>query len=161
MKVPLEFTRLSGINPATIAHHMSDPRMRAHMPLLEGPWTVEQAEAFVRGKEERWAQDGLGHWAFLQGSTYVGWGCFEKEGDAWDFALVLRPKAFGLGPRIARKAFAFAQSDERIGTVVFQLAPTRRSVRALERLGAKPAGESQVGGETFMKFRLDTPSLPT
>ena len=156
MNPSLDFTRLSRISPVTIAHHMSDPRMRSHMPLLEGPWTVEQAEAFIRGKEARWEEDGLGHWAFLLGGTYVGWGGFEKEPDAWDFALVLTPEAFGVGPRIARKAIDFAQCDERIDAVVFQLAPTRRSVRALERLGAKPAGESQVAGETFIKFRLET-----
>lgn len=41
-----------------------------------------------------WARYGLGHWAFLAEGRHVGWGGFQREGDEWDFGLVLRPYAF-------------------------------------------------------------------
>ena len=60
------------------------------------------ATKFVTKKEEYWVRDGLGHWAFLVDGTYVGWGGFQKDGDEWDFGLVLRPGSFGLGRRITK-----------------------------------------------------------
>jgi hypothetical protein len=39
--------------------------------------------------------------------------------------------------------------------VQFLLAPTRRSVRALARMGAKETGEVRYGGQTFRRFLMD------
>ncbi len=153
---PLTFARLTDIDPAVIAAHMSDPRVAAHMPLLSGTWDTAQARDFIAAKEATWARDGLGHWAFVSGGTYVGWGGFQREGDEWDFGLVLRPDVFGMGPRIAQKALEFARRDPRIPFVTFLLPPTRRHLRPLERLGARAIGEVPSGGETFLKFRLET-----
>ncbi|WP_172330386.1 GNAT family N-acetyltransferase [Mangrovicoccus sp. HB161399] len=152
----LSFDRLSGIDPALIAAHMSDPRMAEHMPLLSGPWDIGAARSFVAAKEACWHRDGLGHWAFLADGAYCGWGGFQKEGEEWDFGLVLRPDRFGLGPAIARKALAFAQADPRIPRVTFLLPPSRRHLGALARLGARPEGEVEHSGARFLKFRLET-----
>lgn len=152
----IAFVRLSEIAPAEIADHMSDPRVAEHMPLLTLSWDEAAAAKFVAMKEACWARDGLGHWAFLADGRYVGWGGFQREGDEWDFGLVLRPDAFGLGVRIARKAIDFAIADARIPFVTFLLPPTRKNLRALDRLGATEVGRVTYDGAAFTKFRLQT-----
>lgn len=152
----LRFARLTEVAPQQIARHMSDPRMAEHMPLLTGAWDEKAAKAFLAAKEACWKRDGLGHWAFLRGGTYLGWGGFQEEGSEWDFGLVLRPEYFGLGPAIARKALDFARRDARIPFVTFLLPPTRRHLRPLARLGAVETGEVQYEGRRFLKFRLET-----
>jgi RimJ/RimL family protein N-acetyltransferase len=152
----ITFARLRDIAPAEIAAHMSDPRVAVHMPLLTFEWDEETAARFIATKEACWARDGLGHWAFLADGRYVGWGGFQKEGEAWDFGLVLKPEAFGLGTRIAREAIAFARADARIPYVTFLLPPSRTRLRALERLGARPVGEVWHDGARFLAFRLET-----
>ena len=156
MRDEIRFARLSEIEPTEIAAHMSDPRVAEHMPLMTFDWDDKVAAGFIAKKEECWARDGLGHWAFLANERYVGWGGFQKEGDEWDFGLVLRPHTFGLGARIARKAIDFAIADERIPFVTFLLPPSRRKLGALERLGARKVGEIKYDGASFLKFRLET-----
>lgn len=152
----ITFARLSDIEPAEIAAHMSDPRVAEHMPLLTSEWDTDAVAKFVAEKEQCWARDGLGHWAILSGGQYVGWGGFQKEGDEWDFGLVLKPGAFGLGRRVTKKAIEFAMADARIPFVTFLLPPSRKNLGALERLGARPLGEIEYDGATFLKFRLET-----
>lgn len=135
---------------------MSDPRVAEHMPLLKASWDRRACAAFIKAKEACWARDGLGHWAILRNGAYVGWGGFQKEGDEWDFGLVLKPNCFGLGARITGKALAFARADERIPFVTFLLPLSRKHLKWLDRLGAKPVGEVNYDGEMFLKFRLDT-----
>lgn len=126
------------------------------MPLLTGDWDVDAVTRFVGKKMEYWTRDGLGHWAFLANGRYVGWGGFQKEGEEWDFGLVLRPDAFGVGPRIIRMAIDFAVADARIPYVTFLLPPSRRNFGALRKLGAKRVGEIAYDGVKFLKFRLET-----
>lgn len=156
MKDEITFARLSDVAPAEIVAHMSDPRVAEHMPLLTFAWDAKVAAGFIAKKEECWARDGLGHWAFLVNDKYVGWGGFQKEEDEWDFGLVLRPDAFGLGTRISRKALDFAIADARIPFVTFLLPPSRKNLRALDRLGARQIGQIAYDGATFLKFRLET-----
>ena len=152
----IAFHRLTQIDPSEIAAHMSDPRVAEHMPLLTTEWDTKVAAGFISTKEEYWARDGLGHWAFLVNGAYVGWGGFQKDGEEWDFGLVLRPDSFGLGRRIAIKAIEFAISDERIPFVTFLLPPSRKNLGALRRLGARQIGEIEYDGAKFLKFRLET-----
>ncbi|WP_415405358.1 hypothetical protein [Tateyamaria sp. SN3-11] len=135
---------------------MSGPRVAEHMPLLTFAWDAAAVDSFVAHKEACWRRDGLGHWAFLADGRYVGWGGFQKEGDEWDFGLVLRPDAFGLGARIAAKALEFAIADDRIPYVTFLLPPSRKKLGALDRLGARQIGDIDYDGERFLKFRLET-----
>lgn len=150
-----EFGDLQAVPRALLAAQMADARVAAHLPLLDGAFDVD---AFLQAKAQRWAQDGLGHWAIWKGDVFLGWGGFEKEGDVWDFGLVLTPQAFGQGLAITRRALEFARGDARIETVQFLLAPTRRSVKALARMGAKEVGEVRYGGQTFRRFLLDAKS---
>jgi hypothetical protein len=156
MKPEIKFVRLSDVEPNEILAHMSDWRVAEHMPLLKFTWDASTVAQFVAKKEECWVRDGLGHWAFLSDDRYVGWGGFQKEAAEWDFGLVLRPDAFGLGVRISRKAIDFAISDERIPYVTFLLPPSRTHLRALNRLGAWQVGEVDYDGATFLKFQLAT-----
>ena len=150
------FSRLQDISPDKIMEHMNDPRVSEHMPLLTAKWDQRRVAEFVTAKEACWQRDGLGHWAILSEKAYVGWGGFQKEGNEWDFGLVLRPEFFGLGPRIARQAMAFAKADTRIAFVTFLLPPSRPRVGGLARFGARFVGEISYDGATFMKYRLDT-----
>ncbi|WP_299926417.1 GNAT family protein [uncultured Pelagimonas sp.] len=152
----ITFARLSDIDQAEILAHMSDERVAEHMPLVTFQWDSATIARFVESKEACWQRDGLGHWAILCDADYVGWGGFQKEGDEWDFGLVLAPAAFGLGVRIARKAIDFAKSDDRIPHVTFLLPPSRKNLGALTKMGAAYVGDIDYEGETFRKFRLET-----
>lgn len=152
----LDFIRLTDVPLAEIAAHMSDPRVAEHMPLLSGPWDIETARAFVAAKEACWARDGLGHWGILADGEYVGWGGFQKEGEDWDFGLVLKPECFGLGLPLTRRALDVARSDPRIPYVTFLLPPSRTRLAALARMGARRIGEVDYDGQKFLKFRLET-----
>ncbi|WP_299778619.1 GNAT family N-acetyltransferase [uncultured Roseobacter sp.] len=156
MKHEIKFARLSEVDPQEIAAHMSDRRVAEHMPLLTSTWDAKAAREFIANKEAYWARDGLGHWAFLSGNRYVGWGGFQKEGDEWDYGLVLKPDAFGLGLPISRRAMTFATADERIPFVTFLLPPSREHLGGLHRLGAVFVGEIEYDGEPFRKYRLET-----
>lgn len=151
----ITFVRLSAVSKDSLLEHMSDPRLATHMPLLTFTWDQDAVTQFVAAKEEAWRRDGLGHWAILCNGRYVGWGGFQKEGDEWDFGLVLKTDAFGLGPAIAKKAMEFARGDDRIPSVTFLLPLSRKHLGALERLGATCVGEIKSNGATFRKFRLD------
>ncbi len=83
-------------------------------------------------------------------------GGFQKEGEEWDFGLVLKPEYFGLGIRITRKAIEFAVADKRITYVTFLLPPSRTKLGGLGRLGASFVGEVEQAGVQFLKYRLDT-----
>lgn len=152
----IAFVRLTDIPIDEIVAHMRDPRIAAHLPLLTPGWNRNDAEKFVAAKEECWRRDGLGHWAILCDGCYAGWGGFQLEGGEWDFGLVLKPEYFGAGARIARKAIDFARRDERIPFVTFLLAPSRRNLGALHRIGAVDVGEVDYEGARFRKFRLET-----
>ena len=156
----IHFARLPEVPLSQLVAHMSEPRLREHMPLLGGAWNAAEAERFVAAKEARWVRDGLGHWAILANSRYVGWGGFQREGEEWDFGLVLRPQDFGLGGQVVRQALVVAKADPRIPFVTFLLPPSRRHLGALTRLGAQAVGSVDHGGARFLKFRLDTPSAP-
>ncbi|MEL6979110.1 MAG: GNAT family N-acetyltransferase [Pseudomonadota bacterium] len=156
MEDEISFVRLTEIDPSEIAAHMSDPRLARHMPLLTADWDAKTASNFIIEKERYWARDGLGHWAIMSRDRYVGWGGFQKEGDEWDFGLVLKPDAFGLGRRIMRRSIDFAIADGRIPSVTFLLPPSRQNLGALLKLGARHVGEIDHDGVKFMKFRLDT-----
>lgn len=152
----VSFARLPEISPEEIIAHMSDPRVAVHMPLLTFKWDHDTVTKFIAAKEECWRRDGLGHWAILCNDSYVGWGGFQKEGDEWDYGLVLKPESFGLGALISKKAVEFAVADKRIPFVTFLLPPSRKNLGALTRLGAKFVDEIEHDGAKFLKYRLDT-----
>lgn len=131
------------------------------MPLLTFKWDHDAVAKFIAAKEECWSRDGLGHWAKLCNVRYVGWGSFQKEGNEWDFGLVLKPDSFGLGLLVSQKAIEFAVADERIPFVTFLLPPSRKNLGVLKKLGAKFIAEIEYNGTNFRKYQLDTEQLPS
>jgi len=152
----ITFAKISDISPDELIEHMSDARVAEHMPLLTFNWDRSTVSKFVAAKEECWQRDGLGHWAIFCNNIYVGWGGFQKEGDEWDYGLVLKPEYFGLGILISKIAIEFAISDERIPFVTFLLPPSRKNLGGLTRLGASFVEEVEYDGARFLKYRLDT-----
>lgn len=152
----IKFVRLTDVSLKDIVSHMNDRRVAEHMPLLTSKWTQEDAKEFVSKKEGNWRRDGLGHWAILGDEVYVGWGGFQKEGEDWDFGLVLKPDNFGLGMRIFRKAIEFASADPRIDFVTFLLPLSRKNLGAMSRVGAEFVGNIEYDGEVFKRYRLAT-----
>ena len=127
LKQQITFSRLTDIAPDEVAPHKPDARVAEHMPLLTSKRDTASVGKFVVVKEDCWKKHGLGHWAILCDGEYIGWGGFHKEGDEWDFGLVLKPGSFGLGTPIARKALAFAVADKRIPFVTLLLPPSRKT----------------------------------
>ena len=155
-KSKLTFARLSDVPRDEILSHMSEPRVAEHMPLLTTLWDQQAVSEFVAAKEACWEREGLGHWAFLIDGCYIGWGGFQKEGDEWDFGLVLRPEKFGFGPYIVKELLEFAKADERIPFVTFLLPPSRKNLRGLQRLGASFVETVEYEGHEFLKYKLGT-----
>jgi len=155
----LDFVRLPKIAPAVLLDHMSDRRISRHLPLLDDGWDHNRIAAFVHAKEQCWDRDGLGHWAILIDNTYAGWGGFQKEGDDWDFGLVLRPEFFSLGRLVFETALAWLSAHRDVREVTFLL-PQSRSRRVPLRLGARFRGEVTYAGTPFTKWSLPVPRKP-
>lgn len=111
-------------------------------------------EKIVAAKEACWERDGLGHWAILHDDGYAGWGGFQREGEEWDFGLVLRPEFFRQGKAIALQAFEWARRHTNITKVTFLL-PLSRSDRAPRRFGARLVGIYELANIPFRKWCLD------
>jgi hypothetical protein len=152
----LTFTRLPDISPDEIIGHMSDVRIAEHLPLLKFKWDRNTVTRFITAKEAYWHRDGLGHWAILCNGIYVGWGGFQKEGDEWDYGLVLKSDSFGLGVRITKKAIEFALTNKQISFVTFLLPKSLKNLKGLASLGARFVEETEYDGSQFLKYRLDT-----
>ena len=150
----IEFVRLSTIDPDILIAHMADPKVRAHLPLLTDQWGQAEIAEFVAAKEACWQNDGLGHWGILSNGTYVGWGGFQKEGNEWDFGLVLTSDAFGLGFRILRHALDYARHQSDMTCVTFLLPETRHKLAALKRIGAVFKTKVTYQGIIFQKYSL-------
>ncbi|MGB0967895.1 MAG: GNAT family N-acetyltransferase [Halocynthiibacter sp.] len=152
----ISFVRLTEVPEDAILQQMNDPRVSQDMPLLKTLWDISTVRLFVRAKEAMWKKDGLGHWAILHKAQYIGWGGFQKEGNEWDFGLVLTHSGFGHGFKIWRKAMEFAKHDKRIPYITFLLPPSRRNIGAVTRCGAVQTGEITYDGSQFLKFRVET-----
>lgn len=148
------FVRLPEVEPAAILGHLRDPRIARHLPLLPADPDMALVEKVIAAKEACWERDGLGHWAILHDGDYAGWGGFQRDGDDWDFGLVLRPAYFRRGKAIAIQVFEWARRHTNIEEVTFLL-PLSRSERALQRLGARQMGISEHVGIPFRKWCLD------
>lgn len=151
----LRFVPFREIPPRMLVRQLSDPRVSRYLPLLTHPFDDESAKALIAAKSAAWDRDGLGHWGVYEGGRFLGWGGFERDGESWDFGLVLMPEAFGKGPRLVRMALDFVRKNPRIRWVTFLLDPERRSFQSMERLGAADIGSVSHGGRAFRKFRLD------
>ncbi|MEL6615664.1 MAG: GNAT family protein [Bacteroidota bacterium] len=153
----LELKRLPEVDPADLIALMTDPRVRRHLPLASGDFGPEACAQFVAAKEQIWAEHGYGPWAFEVGGAFAGWGGLQPEGDDVDLGLVLRPELWGLGRALYARFIATAFETLRAPSVVILLPPSRVRVSGIARLGFRPDGEAEVGGQPFLRYRLMAP----
>ncbi len=150
----IEFKRLAEVDKGDIIELMNDPHVRRHMPLTSDNFNEADCNRFIAAKEQLWDEHGYGPWAFVIDGQFAGWGGLQPENGDADLALVLHPKFWGMGKlvydQIIRQAFG-AMGLESV-TVLFP--PSRTRIKGILRLGFKPDGEVEIGGERFIRYRL-------
>jgi RimJ/RimL family protein N-acetyltransferase len=146
--------RLSEVDPAALVDLINDPRVRRHMPLATGAFTMADCAGWVAGKEAMWREHGYGPWAFRIGGEFAGWGGLQPEDGDADLALVLRPAFWGHGRAVAERVLQEAFTTHDLPSVTVLLPPTRATAAALRRAGFEPDGEADVDGRRFLRFRL-------
>lgn len=125
------------------------------MPLAPEHFDEADCRAFVEGKERLWQKHGYGPWAILIDGVFAGWGGVQPESGEADIALVLKPAYWGAGGQLIRVILGRAFRELGLDTVTTLLPPTRIRVRGLTRLGFIPAGTLDVGGQMFVRYRLN------
>jgi len=151
----IEFKRLSQVTSGDIISLMNDPLVRRHMPLMLDHFDEVYCRAFVDDKERLWMKHGYGPWAILIDGVFAGWGGVQPESGEADIALVLKPAYWGAGGQLIRVILGRAFRELGLDTVTTLLPPTRIRVRGLTRLGFIPAGTLDVGGQMFVRYRLN------
>ena len=69
-------------------------------------------------------------------------------------ALVLNPDYWGTGRAIYEEIISRAFDEMGFDSVTALLPPSRTNVRGMMRLGFEPDGETEIGGECFIRYRL-------
>lgn len=156
----VEFKRLTDASLADLEVLFNDPDVRRHLPLAKGTFTAETCARFVAAKERIWAEHGYGPWAFFVDGEFAGWGGLQPEGTDADLGVVLHPRFWGLGYRLAREILRRAFVDLGHESVIVLLPPSRTRVRALKRMGFEEDGEIVLGGERFIRYRAWNPDTP-
>ena len=153
----LEFKRLSEINCSEYIALNTNPLVRRQMPLTSDKFDEEDCRQWIAGKEKMWEEHGYGPWAFLVDGTFVGWGGLQPEEGDVDLGLVLHPDYWGYGKMIYEEIIrrAFGEMGLKSFTILFP--PTRTRIKGILRLGFKPDGEVEIGGEKFIRYRLYAP----
>lgn len=149
------FVCLLEIELGEIVVYMFDVCVVEYMLLLIFEWDVVVVVKFVVQKEVCWVCDGLGYWVFLVDGYYVGWGGFQKEGDEWDYGLVLWLDVFGFGVYILKKVLVFVVVDVCILFVIFFLLLLCKNLGVFKWFGVIFVGEIEYDGVIFLKFRLE------
>lgn len=150
----IQFKQLSEVDPADIIALMNDPRVRRQMPLTSDQFSAADCAGFVAGKEQLWAEHGYGPWAFVVDGQFAGWGGLQPEAGDADLALVLHPNYWGLGKRIYDEVIRRAFGELGFESVTILFPPSRTRIKGIFRLGFRPDGEVEIGGERFIRYRL-------
>lgn len=150
----IEFQKLESVDKADIIELMNHPLVRRQMPLVKGKFDDTAYQTFMTTKKELWLQHQYGPWAFIIDGKFAGWGGLQfEQGDA-DFALVLHPNYWGMGKRIYDQVIEYAFTKMGLSSITVLLPPSRNCRKVLFRFGFQPDGESRIGGELFLRFRL-------
>ncbi|GAA3695465.1 hypothetical protein GCM10022204_09070 [Microlunatus aurantiacus] len=151
----ITFVRLTEVDLDAVTSLLNEPRNARHLPLAGGePFTAETAAAWVAAKNRQWDEHGFGPWAVLVDGRLAGWGGFQAEENGADFALVLRPRFWGHGEAITRRALAQGFDELGLDEVLIALPYSRHPDRAVARHGFVPDGEVAYGGVRFRQYRL-------
>ncbi len=153
----IEFKRLAEVDKADLVELHNNPLVRRQMPLFEGVFTEEDCDTFVIEKEKLWEEHGYGPWAFFIDNRFAGWGGLQPEGEDADLGLVLHPDYWGTGRALYEKVIERAFGDMGFDSVTILFPPSRTRIKGILRLGFKPDGEVEIGGERFIRYRLIAP----
>lgn len=153
----IEFAQLSEIREDELVTLMTNEDVGRQMPLLAGGFSAQMCKAFLEAKAQMWAEHGYGPWAFLINGRFAGWGGLQPEQGEPDFALVLHPDYWGWGRKIFLKVLDKAFNEMGLETVTILFPPTRKNAAAITRLGFEEVDRVEVGGETFVRYRLCKP----
>lgn len=150
----IRLSRLAEVSTEDVLDLLNDPGIARHMPLAGDRFDEAAARQWADGKDAQWQQNGYGPWAVIVGDEFAGWSGFQKEGQDADFAMVLKPRFWGLGREIYVRAVG--QGFDALGfeSIVVTLPPTRKVARVLGRLGFHRDGETEHWGRRFLRFRL-------
>jgi hypothetical protein len=74
--------------------------------------------------------------------------------------LVLHPDYWGSGKIIYEEIIRRAFGEMGLKSVTILFPPTRTRIKGILRLGFKPDGEVEIGGEPFIRYRLYAPQVP-
>ena len=151
----LEFKRLPEIDCSEYIALNTNPLVRRQMPLTSDTFDEEDCRQWIAGKEKMWEEHGYGPWAFGVDGKFVGWGGLQpEEGDA-DLGLVLHPDYWGYGKMIYEEIIRRAFGEMGLQSVTILFPPTRTRIKGIVRLGFRPDGEVEIGGERFIRYRLN------
>ena len=151
----IEFVHLSEITEQQIIDLMNNEMVGKQMPLLAAGFSSKQCQAFLKAKKQLWDEHGFGPWAFLIKGEFAGWGGVQPEEGEADFALVLHPNFWGWGRKIFNKVRDQAFNQMNLKSITILFPPTRTNSKAITRMGFVQDGKQTVGGEDFMRFRLN------
>lgn len=151
----IEFRRLTEIETFEIIELMNHPLVRRQMPLINDNFDESDCDAFIAAKERLWAEYGYGPWAFVIDGQFVGWGGLQPENGEVDLGLVLHPNHWGVGKALYDEIIDRAFGEMGFETVTVLFPPTRMRIKGLLRLGFKEDGELEIGGERFIRYRLE------
>ena len=150
----LELKRLSEIDCHEYIALNTHPLVRRQMPLTSDTFDEEDCREWIKGKEKMWEEHGYGPWAFVIDGQFAGWGGLQPEDGEADLALVLHPDYWGRGKVIYEEIIRRAFGDMGLESVTILFPPSRTRVKGIQRLGFQPAGEVEIGGERFIRYRL-------
>lgn len=158
----IKLARLGQINMDEIIALNTNERVLKQMPLAEGSVFDENAcIAWVKGKEQQWAENGYGPWAILVDGKFAGWGGFQKEDDDADLALVLHPQYWGCGKQIFDEMIRKAFGEMGFESITILLPPSRTKLKGIYALGFEQDGEMIYDGVRFIRYRLKKSNLKT
>ena len=151
----IAFVRLTEVEIGAVTALLNEPRNARHLPLAGGEaFTAETAADWVAAKDGQWDEHGYGPWAVLIDGEFAGWGGFQAEENGADFALVLRPRFWGQGDGIARRALDLGFRELGLEQVLIALPYSRHPDRVVARYGFVPDGDVTYGGVRFRQYRL-------
>lgn len=128
------------------------------MPLTTDDFDEEACREWIRGKEWMWEEHGFGPWAFIVDGKFAGWGGLQPEEGEADLGVVLHPDYWGAGRMIYEEIIRRAFGEMGFESVIILFPPTRTRIKGILRLGFKPDGEMEIGGERFIRYRLRAPA---
>lgn len=157
-KIRLEFSRLGDVDCSEYVALNTHPLVRRQMPLTTDDFDEEACREWIRGKERMWEEHGFGPWAFIVDGKFAGWGGLQPEEGEADLGVVLHPDYWGAGRMIYEEIIRRAFGEMGFESVIILFPPTRTRIKGILRLGFKPDGEMEIGGERFIRYRLRAPA---